>query len=75
MFTTHRYRGFRIYHDPKPIPDRRHDWEYAHEDYDGAPDSNDDRHGTAASLEAAKAAIDSMLEVEDDGSAPPIRWT
>lgn len=53
------YRGFEITHDPKPIPIREHDWDWAHEEYDGPGDR---RCGTAASPEAARAAIDELLE-------------
>lgn len=34
------------------------DWCYAHDDYDGAEDANDNRCGYAPSLEAAKSDID-----------------
>jgi hypothetical protein len=33
-------------------------WSYSHDDYDGAPDANDNRCGHASSLQAAKAEID-----------------
>ena len=33
---------------------------YVHDDYDGAPDAYDSRHGYAASIEEAKAEIDEM---------------
>jgi hypothetical protein len=56
-----RYRGYVIQHDPPPIPNRSHDWQFAHEDYDGAPDSGDHRIGTAPSLEEAKAGIDEQI--------------
>jgi len=49
------YRNFWIEYDPPPIPDRNHDWRWAHEDYDGPGDR---RCGTSASLEAARAEID-----------------
>lgn len=60
------YRGYRITYDPKPIPDRRWDWDFVHEDYDGAPNypgdgPGDHRCGNAASVEACRAEID-MLE-------------
>ena len=53
-----RYRGYVIEYDPPPIPVRLHDWTFAHEEFDGAPDSGDMRAGTAASLEDAKREID-----------------
>lgn len=52
---AHRYGDWTITHDPKPIPDRRWDWSFVHDDYDGP---GDDRCGDAASLEACKAEID-----------------
>lgn len=58
------YKGWKVCYDPKPIPDRRHDWDFIHDDYDGAPDSGN-RHlcGTAASFEDALRQID---EIEED---------
>jgi len=52
------YRAFNIQKNMKPIPDRRHDWDFWHDDYDGVPDSADCRAGTAASEEDCKALID-----------------
>ena len=62
------YRDYTISHDPKPIPDRSHDWDFAHDDFDGAPDSYDPRCGTAASLEEAKQRIDEIILEEDEPS-------
>ena len=28
-------KGWTIVYNPKPIPDRRFDWDYSHENYDG----------------------------------------
>jgi hypothetical protein len=53
-----KYRGYVIVNDPPPIPSRDHDWQFAHEDYDGPEDN---RCGTAPSLEAAKAEIDEQI--------------
>lgn len=58
------YRGFTITHDVLPIPYRGGDWQYVHDDYDGAEDAHDNRYGHAASLEACKAEIDELLEDE-----------
>ena len=49
-----------IKHEPKPIPSREFDWHYWHDDYDGAPDSGDDRCGAASSLAAAILAIQAI---------------
>jgi hypothetical protein len=62
-----RYRDYTIGFDMKPIPDRSHDWEFLHDGYDGAPDSNDIRCGTAASLLDCYIAIHE-LEAEDGQS-------
>ena len=66
-----KYRGYLIEHWPPPIPDRSHDWQWRHEDYDGAPWHHggpplDHRAGTSPSLEQAKADIDEQIE-EDEG--------
>lgn len=56
------HRGYWIAFNPKPVPASLGvDWDWWHDDYDGAPDSNDDRCGCAASLEDAKAAIDDQI--------------
>ena len=39
-----------VRYNPKPIPDRSHDWDWVHKDYDGPEDN---RCGTAASHEEA----------------------
>ena len=62
------YRDYIIEHDPPPIPDRRHDWNFAHKDYDGP---GDPRIGTAASLEAAKSEIDELIADLEDGVYEP----
>ena len=60
------YRNWRIHYDPPPIPSRACDWHFAHSDFDGAPDANDNRCGHAESLEAAKAEIDAWIEENFD---------
>ncbi|MEN8236158.1 MAG: hypothetical protein ABFQ95_01195 [Pseudomonadota bacterium] len=61
------YRDFHISCDHKPIAMRCIDWEYAIDGYDGAPDAEDYRYGTAESLEEAKQAIDDWyLENESE---------
>lgn len=32
------YRNWQYMYDPPPIPDRRHDWQAWHKDYDGPED-------------------------------------
>ena len=46
--------------NPKPIPDRLHDWDFWHDDYDG----ENDLHGTAASERECWAQI-AELEASD----------
>ena len=50
-----------IEHNPVPVPTRSCDWQYSHEDYDGAPDSGDDRCGFADSEQDAKDQIEEYL--------------
>lgn len=50
------YPGWHVEYNQKPMPDRRHDYDYWHDDYDGAPDGNG-LCGTADSVEAAIAEI------------------
>lgn len=52
------YRGWLIECDPKPIPDRRYDWDYWDPDDDGVA-------YTAESREAAMDAIDEIIELAD----------
>ena len=62
MTQTINYRGYRIIFNPPPIPDRSHDWQWSHEEYDGAPDGNDIRIGSSPSLEQARTEIDEQIE-------------
>lgn len=59
------YRGYKITHDRKPIPSSAFDFDFAHEDFDGAPDSHDVRSGNAGSLVEAKELIDEIIEDEE----------
>ena len=56
------YRGFEISYSIKPIPSRGFDYDFVHEDYDGAPDSGDRRCGNGSSLEDAMDQIDEILD-------------
>ena len=51
-----------IQYNPKPIPDRRFDYDFWHDDYDGA-DGNDVRYGNAKS---EADAMEKILEIQDD---------
>jgi hypothetical protein len=54
-----RYGRWMITYDPKPIPYRRNDWDFVHDEYDGPEDR---RCGTAASIAQAMAEIDEIEE-------------
>jgi hypothetical protein len=54
---TARYGLYRIDYDPPPIPDRRFDWSYVHDQYDGPGDR---RCGRAESLDDARNEIDAL---------------
>jgi hypothetical protein len=52
------YKNYHIVYDPKPIPDRRFDYDYYHDDYD----LGDPRHGNARSVAECIAQIDEIEE-------------
>ncbi len=64
--SAYRYGKWTIDFGPKPIPTRKFDYSFWHDDYDGAPDSFDNRAGTAASVEEAKAEIDIIEDMDRD---------
>jgi hypothetical protein len=64
------YRGYNITYWRKPIPTAAWDYDFAHEDYDGAPDSGDHRCGNAASVEEAREMIDEQIEDEVYADGP-----
>lgn len=60
--------GWSIEYNPKPIPDRRFDYDFWHEDYDGADGGN----GLCGCAKNKGDAIDQILEIQnqkgrDDG--------
>jgi hypothetical protein len=57
MNTETRYRDFWIDYNPAPIPNGPN-YCYSHKDFDGAPDSGDQRYGWAHTLQEACDAID-----------------
>ncbi len=70
MLMPHNYRNYIIKYDPPPIPIRSCDWQFCHEDYDGAPNETggppaDHRSGFAPTLEDAKCLIDEMIDDEE----------
>ena len=46
-----KYDGYTITYNPKPFPQTKgnFDWDFAHDDYDGAPDAGDMRCGYGSS--------------------------
>ena len=63
------YRGFRITYWAPPIPVRDMDWHFEHDDFDGAPDAYDSRHGHGSSAADCARQIDEYyddLEGNDD---------
>ena len=57
------YNGWSIRFNPKPIPDRRHDYDFVHEDYDGADGGN----GLCGTAESVSDAIAQIIEIEEEG--------
>ena len=57
------YKGdWRIEKNPKPIPDRTHDWDFWR---DGYVDLDAPWQGTASSVDDAIRQIDEMMDEED----------
>ena len=56
--------GWTVRYSPKAIPNRRHDYDFWHDDYDGVEDGNHFA-GTAASIEDAIREI-KYIEAESD---------
>jgi hypothetical protein len=54
--------GWSIEYNPKPIPDRRFDYDYWHDDYDGS-DGGNGLCGTASSV---VDAMEQIAEIEAD---------
>ena len=55
-----KYQGYTITYDPPPIPLRSFDWQFAHDGYDGAPDSHDIRFGSGPTAEDCQSQIDDL---------------
>ena len=60
--TPEDWEDYKITYDPKPIPNRNHDWEATHNDYD-PPDA---RHFTGRSLEDVWAQVIEYNEEKDN---------
>lgn len=70
---TLRYRGIDVTEYRPPVPNNVR-WQWAHPDYDGAPDSGDDRCGYGRTLRECMQQIDETLgtdEPYDDRERPP----
>jgi len=65
-----RYKGYRIY-IADLFPTHGYQYEYCHEDYDGAPDANDQRHGLVNTILEAKAEIDDAGNQATDLASDP----
>lgn len=57
-----KYKNYTISYWAKPIPDRSHDYDFMHDDFDGADDANDTRCGCGSSIDDCKRQIDEMEE-------------
>ncbi len=55
--------GWHIEYNPKPIPRSSHDWDFWHDNYDGAPDGNNRLFGTAMNIR------DALEQIEEIGYA------
>jgi len=53
------YRGYRIH------PGYRKKYEFVHDDYDGAPDAGDNRHGEGDTIEHCMKQIDELYQEEN----------
>ncbi len=58
---TENYRGYEIYKGDLYV-----NFEFAHKDYDGAPDGNDNRCGHGDTIEECRELIDELIEEEND---------
>lgn len=56
-----RYKDYQIVYRPKQIPTNDYDYDYGHDDYDGAPDAFDNRCGCCGSIEQCKKEIDLLI--------------
>jgi hypothetical protein len=68
-----RYGPWTIHYDPPPIPDRRFDWHFTHEDYDASWEGEEDGYsdnGLAGSAESVEACKREIHWIEDDKEMP-----
>ena len=57
-----RFRGWHIQYNPKPIPDRRYDYDFWHNDYDY--DDLQGGNGLAGNAESEEDALKQIAEIE-----------
>jgi hypothetical protein len=59
------YRGFRIYYDPPPIPDRNYDWHFVADDYEAEMHSENVwiSNGRAGDGRTRNSCIDQVNEL------------
>lgn len=65
---SYRFGAWHIYFEPPPIPCRNSDWHFYHDDYDGAPDANDNRAGHAESVDGCLREIREIEEWDEAAS-------
>jgi len=66
-----RYGPWTIYFDPPPIPDRRFDWHFVHDNYDASYEGPEDgwvSNGLSGAAESFAAALNGCDENEDEWS-------
>jgi hypothetical protein len=52
--------GWNVWYNPKPIPDRSHDFDFWHDNYDGADGGN----GLSGTASSALDAVNQINEME-----------
>jgi len=67
--TPEDFDDWKLSYDMKPIPSRAHDWELAHKNYDGAPDSGDFRAFTGPSIADVYQQAIEYNEAQDEQKA------
>jgi len=60
QFAQWAYGPWRISYEPKPIPCSSYDYDWWHDDFDGAPDAGDNRCGSERSLAGCIVAIHNL---------------
>ena len=63
MDITNLPNGWHIEYNPKPIPDRRHDYDFWHDDYDGADGGN----GLAGTAVNKEDVLEQIREIDKEG--------